>query len=74
MKVPEYERNDGLAMQEPVLLTLGGKESKIVSRIAQVYTSESGEQFIKVQTFDSRMKGTYEVKVYATEQNSGLTN
>ena len=27
-----------------------------------------------MQTHDHRMKGIYEVKVYATEQNSGLTN
>ena len=74
VEVPQYERNDGQALQELVLLTLGGRESTIVSRIAQIYTSERGEQFIRVQTHDQRMKGTYEVKVYATEQNSGLTN
>ena len=48
VKVPMYDRNDGQPLQEQVLLTLGGKESTIVSRIAQIYTSESGEQFIKV--------------------------
>lgn len=40
VKVPQYERNDGKPMSEPVLLTLGGQKSTTVSRIAQIYTNE----------------------------------
>ena len=49
------------------MLTLGGKESISVNRISTIHTNEKGEQFIKVQTSDQRLKGSYDIRVYATE-------
>ena len=49
------------------MITLGGRENVRISRIAQIYTNEKGEQFIKVSTDDQKLKGTYDLKVYATE-------
>lgn len=72
--VPNYNRNDSEDILEPVLLTLGGKESSRVNSLASVITMQSGEQFIRVQTHDQKLKGQYQVKVYATEQGQGLTN
>ena len=72
--VPEYQRNDDVPILEPVLLTLGGRDSSTVNRIASLITNKKGEQFIRVHTNDPQLKGTYHVKVFATEQSSGLTN
>lgn len=45
VRVPQYERNDGKPLLEPVLLTLGvgGRESSIVNRLAQIHSNERGE-------------------------------
>ena len=34
VRVPEYQRNDGKPLQEPVLVTLGGKQSVKVNKLA----------------------------------------
>ena len=46
--VPQYARNDEQAITEPLLLTLGGKESSTVNRIAQIVTNAQGKKMIKV--------------------------
>lgn len=72
--MPSYERNDEKEILEPVLLTLGGKDSMAINRIAQVTIKEDGERFIRIQTGDEKLMGEYDVKIYATEQSSGLSN
>ena len=74
VRAPQYERNDGQPLEESVLLSLGGRQNAIVNRIAHILTNEQGEQFLKIWTADAKLKGVYEVKIYATEQNSGLNN
>lgn len=76
VQVPDFARIDGKQISSDILLTLGGSNTAKINRIASIYTHPHGNQYIKIfsQEDDLSLLGDYQVRIFATDQESGLTN